>query len=103
MVTKSKRMAEKGMIRKAGAFILAALMAVLIPLNGFCAEGMAEYQVAETKIEVSLPQNFLYSDRGITDDDLFCIRTGRSAESFKEAFLCGNYYMSVFVNVWFIP
>ena len=73
--------------------LMAALIILLCAPAGSCAGQIAEYHIAEVDVQISLPEEWYYSDRAITDDDPFCKVLSKTAAEFKKSYLDDNTYL----------
>lgn len=55
-------------------------------------QGMVEYQVAFANARISLPADWVYADRSITDDSEFCVAWDMTSKEFVNEFLMYDHY-----------
>ena len=74
-------------------FLCFAFTLFIIPIGSY-AENTKSYQVAQhEEVSISIPQDWILTDKNVTDDNALCLGLGITAEQFKEQFFQDGYYM----------
>ena len=86
----------KKRMKAALALALALVLILLCVPGSVCAENTKQYRVAGADVLVTLPQNWYYGDRSITDDNPFCLWAEKTAAEFISSYLSDNVYLVAF-------
>ena len=71
------------------------MLVVHIPL-GANAANLVTYNIAQLDLKISIPEGWLYADRGATDDNSFCQAMKLSAKQYIDQYLSGDDYLNVY-------